>query len=237
LHQLSPNPKPLALLIPGLDGTGRFYDSQLPALAAAYRPMPWAFRARPDFDFCDLVQELGEATACEPPGSITVAGESFGGAIALSYVLAYPDRVRRLALINGFGYYPRRIGIRIGCRLSPVLRWYGIRSLKNYVSERLLKMEGVPDEGRRHYRAVVRQIDQDAYRRRLELVRDVDLRERLTEISVPTLIFAAGRDKIVPSEASAAYMAARIPEASVHRFPDAGHALLLTPGFSLADYL
>jgi pimeloyl-ACP methyl ester carboxylesterase len=229
--------KPLILLIPGLDGTGRFFDSQLPALATAYRPLPWAFRARNKFDVSDLVNELGKATVLEPPGSITVVGESFGGAIALSFVLAFPERVLRLALINSFCYYTRRVRISLGCRLSPMLSWYGIRNIKNYVSDRLLKLEGVPNEGRRHYRAVVRQIDPVAYRRRLELVRDVDLRGRLSEISVPTLIFASGRDKIVPSRASAAYMAGRLPNARVQLFPGAGHALLLTPGFALADYL
>ena len=236
-RDLDPNPKPLILLIPGLDGTGRFFDSQLDSLAASYRPLPWAFRARSKFDFPDLVRELGEAAAKEPPGSITVAGESFGGAIALHFVLSFPERVGRLVLINSFCYYPRRAGIRMGCRLSPMLRWYGIRNLKNLLSERLLKIEGIPEEVRRHYRAVVRQVDPAAYRRRLELVRDVDLRGRLSGISVPTLIFVSGKDKIVPSEASAADMAARIPNARVYRFPNAGHALLLTPGFSLADYL
>jgi pimeloyl-ACP methyl ester carboxylesterase len=231
------NPNPLILLIPGLDGTGRFFDSHLQSLATSYRPLPWAFRTRGHFGFSDLVQELAEATANEPPGSITVAGESFGGAIALNFVLAYQDRVRRLALINGFCHYPRRAGIVLGCLLSPMLRWYGVRNLKNYLSDRLLKAEGVPEEARRHYRKVVKLIDPAAYRRRLELVRDVDLRGRLSEISVPTLIFASGRDKIVPSAASAAYMAARIPNARVYGFPDAGHALLLTPGFSLADHL
>jgi pimeloyl-ACP methyl ester carboxylesterase len=235
----SPIPKshPLILLIPGLDGTGRFYDSHLAALSAAYRPLPWAFRQRSDFDFPDLVQDLGKATADEPPGSLTVVGESFGGTVALHFVLAYPERVRRLALINSFSFYQRRIGIVLGCRLSPMLRWYGIRNLKNYLSGRLLAAEGIPAAARRHYRKVVALIDPVAYRRRLELVRDVDLRGRLAEISVPTLIFAAGRDKIIPSVSSAAFMAARIPTARVYEFPDAGHALLLTPGFSLADYL
>jgi hypothetical protein len=32
-------------------------------------------------------------------------------------------------------------------------------------------------------------------------------------------------------------MASKIPNAEVHEFPRAGHALLLTPGFSLAAYL
>jgi pimeloyl-ACP methyl ester carboxylesterase len=48
---------------------------------------------------------------------------------------------------------------------------------------------------------------------------------------------ASRRDKLVPSIGEAHYMAARIPNAYVHEFPEAGHALLLTPGFSLADFV
>ncbi len=232
-----PDTKPLILLIPGLDGTGRFFDSQLDSLSQTYRPLPWAFRPRADFDFPDLVRELAPAVRNEAPGSVTVVGESFGGAVALHLVLACQEQVRRLAIINGFSYYPRRTGIALGCLLSPALRWYGIRSVKNHLIDRLLASEGIPEEGRRHYRNVVKLIDPAAYRRRLELVRAVDLRPRLQEISVPTLIFASGRDKIVPSVRAAADMTARIPGARVHKFPEAGHALLLTPGFTLADYL
>ena len=57
------------------------------------------------------------------------------------------------------------------------------------------------------------------------------------EICVPTVLLAAGRDKLVPSIREAYFMAARMKEARVHEFPDAGHALLVTPGFSLADYI
>jgi pimeloyl-ACP methyl ester carboxylesterase len=69
------------------------------------------------------------------------------------------------------------------------------------------------------------------------LARDVDLRAKLTLVSVPTLLFASGRDKIVPSIEEARFMSTRIPDARLYEFPQAGHALLLTPGFVLADYL
>lgn len=229
--------KTMALLIPGLDGTGRFFEPHLEALSTRYRPVPWNFRRRAPFDFPDLVQELGDGTGDEPQGSITVVGESFGGALALHYVLAYPERVRRLCLINTFCYYTKRIRIGLGCRLAPLLRWYGIRSLKDRAADRLLALEGIPRPGRLFYLAIVARIDSAAYRRRLELVRDVDLRRRLSEISVPTLVLASRRDKIVPSTSSGRFLAAHIPNSRFYEFPEAGHALLLTPGFSLADYL
>src|SRR5512135_1556794 len=92
--------KPLALLIPGLDGTGRLFCQQVAPLQARYRVCAWEFRRRSRFDLADLVEELDEGTRQEAPGTIAVVGESFGGAVAISFVLACPERVRSLTLVN-----------------------------------------------------------------------------------------------------------------------------------------
>jgi pimeloyl-ACP methyl ester carboxylesterase len=229
--------KPLALLIPGLDGTGEMFYRQIAALSPCHRVLAWKFRDRSSFDFHDLVEELGEGTAGEEPGSILVVGESFGGTVAIHYVLAYPERVSCLALINTFPYYRPRRRILLGRRLVPFLRVKGLKNIKDFIVDRVLAREGVPEEDRETYRRIVQLVNLGAYQRRLELVQQVDLRPRLHEIAVPTLLFASGLDKIVSSIMEARFMASRIPDSTVYEFPKAGHALLLTPGFSLATYL
>ncbi|PYV11856.1 MAG: hypothetical protein DMG07_18255 [Acidobacteria bacterium] len=219
--------KALALLIPGLDGTGRLYYRQIERLSARYRVRPWEFRQAGRFDDADLVGELARATGGEPPATIVVVGESFGGTVAMHFALACPDRVGTLMLV----------AIGLACRLSALLSLSAARAVKDLVAERTLALEGIPAEDRRRYREIVRAVDLAAYRRRLELARAVDLRARLDEIQARTLLFASGRDKIVPSLAEARFMASRIPRAELHEFPRAGHALLLTPEFFLADYL
>ncbi len=228
--------KPLALLIPGLDGTGGLYYRQIESLLFRYRVHAWEFRRRSDFDFADLVQELSEGTDSDAPQSVTVVGESFGGAVAIHYVLAHPERVLRLVLINAFSYHPWKRRVRLGCRLAPLLRKPLFRHIKDFVVERTMALEGIELEDRRHYREVIARVHLPAYRRRLELVHGLDVRSRLQEICVQTYLFASGKDKIVPSVAQARFMGSRIPQAKVFEFPQAGHALLLTPGFFLADY-
>jgi len=236
-HSESSDARPLAVLIPGLDGTGRFFEYQLEPLSRHYRTLPWTYPRRANFGFEELVRDLGEATEREPAGSVTVVGESFGGTVALQFALAYPTRVCRLGLINGFCYYDRRMRIALGCRLAALLRWRGMRGIKDFVCDRLLASEGIPAEGRRLYRDIVATVDPVAYRRRLQLVREVDLRACLPKIDVPTIFLVSGRDKVVPSVSSAELMAMRIRGGRIFNFPNAGHALLLTPGFCLADYL
>ena len=229
--------KPLALLIPGLDGTGLLYYRQVKPLEERYRVLPWWFQPRAEFAYRKLTAELAQATAEEPPSSLVVVEESFGGTIALHYALTHPEKVNCLVLINSFAVYTRRWRIRLGCRLAPLLLWRGIRELKNFIVGRTLALEGIPLEDRNRYRELIKQVYHPAYCRRLQLARDVDLRAKLNLVSVPTLLFASGRDKIVPSIEEARFMSTRIPDARLYEFPQAGHALLLTPGFVLADYL
>ena len=229
--------KPLALLIPGLDGTGLLYYRQTKPLEERYRVLAWRFQPRAEFGYPDLVEELACASRDEAPGSLVVVGESFGGTIALHFALEHSRRIARLVLINTFPAYRRRLRIRLGCSLARMLQWRGIRELKNLIVDRTLAAEGVLPEDRRKYRELIREVYPPAYCRRLQLIRGLDLRKRLKSVTVPTLIFASGRDKIVPSIEEARFMRSQIPQAELYEFPNAGHALLLTPGFVLAEYL
>lgn len=233
----SPLRKPLALLIPGLDGTGRLFCRQAAALGARYRVRAWEFQRRSRFTLDDLVKDMANETRAEAPESIAVVGESFGGTVAISYVLAYPERVRSLCLINAFPVYRHRLRIHLACRLLPLLRLPGIRHLKDLIAEGILAAEGITMDGRKIYQDVIQDVDTESYRQRLEIVRRVNLVSRLPEIRVPTVLLASGRDKLVPSVPEARFMAGRIPNSRLHEFPRAGHALLLTPGFQLADYI
>jgi len=229
--------RPLALLIPGLDGTGKLFYKQVPPLSARYRVRAWQFQPGGKSDFPGLVEELGRATVSESPGSILLIAESFGGSVALQFALRFPARLRQLVLVNAFSYYRHRTRIGLACHVAPLLNMKGARGIKNLVVDRILAREGILKEDRRKYSEIVRLVDLPGYCRRLELIQQVDLRARLKNISMPTLIFASGRDKLVPSIPEARYMASVMPRAQVHEFPRAGHALLLTPGFNLADYV
>jgi 3-oxoadipate enol-lactonase len=230
--------KPLALLIPGLDGTGKLYFRQIEALSKSYRTLAWQFRNRDSFNLPDLVEEVAQGTENEKPGSMLLVGESFGGMVALQFALSHPERVQRLVLINAFPYYRQKTRISLACLLSGLLQKPLARGVKDFVVERILTSEGIQAPDRLLYREAIRLVCHPAYCRRLQLVRDVDLRGRLGEINTPTCFFASGRDKLVHSIREARFMYSVIPGAKgIYEFPHAGHALLLTPGFSLAAYL
>ncbi len=227
--------KPLALLIPGLDGTGLLYFRQVEALSRRYRVRQWNFGERADFELADLTRDLGLETSGEPARSILVVGESFGGLVALDYAMAFPERLRRLVLVNAFPYYRRRVRIHLARILCPLRSVKAVGDLVIWMSDRVLASEGIRSEDRERFRKIIRQVHPASWRRRIELVGEVDLRPRLSLVQVPTTLLASGRDKLVPSVKEARFMATRIPHAQVREFPEAGHSLLLTPDVSLAD--
>jgi pimeloyl-[acyl-carrier protein] methyl ester esterase len=57
----------------------------------------------------------------------------------------------------------------------------------------------------------------------LGLLRDSDLRSRLKQVCVPTLVVAGGYDRLTPVDASE-YMAEQIPGASLEVLPKSAHA-------------
>src|SRR5688572_27047438 len=119
------------VLVPGLDGTGLLFYRQIPLLERRYRVVTHQLR--------DDAQQLGElvddlharvtATAREDE-RVTLVGESFGGALSLSYALAHPDRVARLVILNSFPYFPSQARLRLGHTLLSATPWGVMRVVR-----------------------------------------------------------------------------------------------------------
>jgi pimeloyl-ACP methyl ester carboxylesterase len=94
--------------------------------------------------------------------------------------------------------------------------------------------------GREEIRRFIRLTEQtkrSGYVNRLRILTEYDIRERLAEISAPTLFLAAEKDHLVPSVAQAGYMAARVPGATLRVLPGHGHICLIAPDVDLAQIL
>ena len=103
------------ILVPGMDGTGLLFYRQVPLLARSYRVITYALRdtaATMDVLVSDLARIIDTVAPTERRAIIV--GESFGGALALSFALARPEQVSRLVILNSFPYFaPHR---RLHCR-------------------------------------------------------------------------------------------------------------------------
>ena len=66
----------------------------------------------------------------------------------------------------------------------------------------------------------------DAFRRRLEMLAQLDLRPRLAEIRQPVALYAGDRDRVVESVSCLGEMAKSLPDATLEVISGGGHLVL-----------
>src|SRR5580765_1901597 len=94
---------PALVLVPGMNGSGQLFYAQLPRLVKRYQVATYSLRddaASLDTLATDLRDVIDRAFF--PAARAIVVGESFGGAVALSFALNNPERVEALVILNSF---------------------------------------------------------------------------------------------------------------------------------------
>ncbi|HLG57519.1 MAG TPA: alpha/beta fold hydrolase [Vicinamibacterales bacterium] len=225
------------ILVSGMDGTGKLFYRQVPLLARSYRVATYALRdAAATMD--QLVADLSRVidTVAPTERRATVIGESFGGALALSFALARPDQVNRLVILNSFPHFTPQIRLhlaRFGLRALP---WGAMAVVRRLTASRLHSRHTHRQEIRR-FLELTASASRDGYCNRLKLLTRYDVRQRLCELRRPTLFLASEHDHLVPSIAQARYMAARVPMSTVRILEGHGHICLIAPDLDLSDVL
>ncbi len=221
---------PVVVYVPGVDGTGellldtaqvlresfrvvrlRYAADVLPSIGAGYRELA--------ADVVLTLDELGIDRAL-------LLAESFGVALALQIALDHPEHVRGLGLVNGFAHYPCRWRLALARTVMPRVPGFLFR-----LGRRLTIPMGMiaPRSDPLVVRGMLGRADDyfgAAFLRRLALIREVDLRPQLEEISCPVALFASENDRVVPSVACAREMEAGLPDATLETLGHAGHVIL-----------
>lgn len=224
------------VLVPGLDGTGLLFYRQVPRLQSRYAVTTHRLRdsAR---HLGELVDEL-DARVAEVAGGrrVTLVGESFGGALSLSYALAHSDRVERLVILNSFPYFDPRARLWLGYHLLRAVPWGVMRLVRQLTAWRMHSPHTGREELRR-FHALMRATTREGYLSRLRMLREYDVRAQLPALRVPVLYLAADRDHLVPAVEQATLMASITPRATLQVLQGHGHICLIAPDLDLADIL
>ena len=225
---------PPIVMVPGLDGTALLFYRQQPLLAREFDVVAFPLPDDPDGTMESLVGDLdGLVREVSQNGAILI-GESFGGALALSTALRHPDAVRGLVIVNSFPWIDSRIRLWLGPVLLGLLPWAAMPLARRFTQPRLhSRHTSDADLAEFHQRS--RQIGRRGYIRRLELLRHYDIRSRLHELAVPTLLLAADHDELLPSLYWGHYMADRIPKADLVVLEGYGHICLISHDLDLLE--
>jgi pimeloyl-ACP methyl ester carboxylesterase len=225
------------VLVSGMDGTGKLFYRQVPLLARSYRVATYALRDTAT-TMEELVADLAQVIDAVAPETrrATIIGESFGGALALSFALARPEQVERLVILNSFPNFTPRFRLRlarIGLRALP---WGAMGLIRRLTASRLHSRHTHREEIRR-FMELTRSASRDGYCNRLHVLARYDVRRRLQDIRAPTLFLAADQDRLVPSVVQAHYMAARVPGSAIRILDGHGHICLIAPDIDLGSIL
>jgi len=227
--------RPPLVMLPGLGGTAALFRPQLARLEQRFRPIVHPFPHGHPATMAALVEGVRERIERTVGGQqVFLFGESFGGALAQCVALAAPDRLRGLILLNTFPYISRRAGLALLRLLLELTPWW--------IVLRSPALFGFVLHGRRTPAAIRREVarscapgDGPDFRTRLAILHRFDVRDRLAEIALPTLVLAADRDRLLDSVGAAREMAARISGARVEILKDRGHICMMDPGFDLCE--
>jgi pimeloyl-ACP methyl ester carboxylesterase len=227
---------PTIILIPGLDGTALLFYRQIPLLANYFNvaafPLPDDRNANMD----SLVEGLRQMILEIAPGGAVLIGESFGGALAMSAALAHPELVSGLILVNTFPWLDNRIQLHAGRWLLKAVPWAAMPHIRRGTESRIHSPH-TTSEDLAEFHDRMRHIGADGYRQRLKILRRYDIRDRLSDITAPSLILAGDADQLLPSVRWAEYMHKWVPHSSYQILEGYGHVCLITHDLDLTDYV
>lgn len=228
---------PLVVYVPGIDGTGSLFYRQRPVLkAAGYRVATYRLRDEAP-SMKTLVQDLDNVlVSIGASGPVTLMGESFGGALSLSYAAARPDRVERLVILNSFPFFKPQLRLKLAVVGLQAVPWKTMELVRRVTAFRLHSNHTHAAEMKR-FLELTAATTKRGYINRLRILMRYDVRDRLPSLEVPVLFLAADRDHLVPSVKQARLMASLAPNATVRVLEGHGHICLIAPDLDLAELI
>jgi pimeloyl-ACP methyl ester carboxylesterase len=225
------------VLVPGMDGTGQLFYRQTPSLSESFRTATYALRseARTMDTLVDDLAHVIDTVAPETRRAVVV-GESFGGALAMSFALARPEQVSALVVLNSFPHFAPQFRLRLARYGLALLPWGAMPLIRRLTAFRLHSPHTHREEIRR-FMELTASADGEGYIHRLEVLMSYDIRDRLHDLRPPALFLAAEKDHLVPSLQQAELMVSRVPHGTLRVLHGHGHICLIAPDVDLREML
>ena len=231
--------KPLIVLLPGLDGTGKLFASQVPSLAKHFdiRCLSIPESNRQNWD--DLAKSVIELIEDAQRSRLTyVCGESYGGCLALKLAMTAPEVINRLIVINPASALRHQTWLRWTTKAAPYVPEWVFNASGTLALPLLANFDRIDDFQRRLFINTVRPVSQACVLWRLAMLYDFEASpDRLQKLSIPTALLASGRDRLFPSWREVELLQKLLPSSKTYFLPESGHVCLLEEGVDLVSCL
>ena len=231
---------PTLLLVPGLDGTALLFYRQAPLLAKKFHVITFPLPNDSTCTMDSLVETLSgvveRVMKQREMERVFLCGESFGGALCLSYALAHPERLSGLVIVNSFPKIRHQALLRIAPVILKAMPWGAMGFVRRFTESRMHSPHALPED-LAEFHERMRWVGKAGYIRRLEILKSYDILDRLGEIRTPTLFLAGDLDHLVPSVNEAQVMVHRMPDASMVILKGYGHICLINHDLNLLDHI
>lgn len=198
-----------AILLPGLDGSGRLYA---PLLSAAPRALDAECVSYPADEPLGYDELLPLVRARLPAAPFVLVAESFSGPIAIRLAAERPPGLAALVLAATFFHRP------LNPLLHPVRGLVGARMfgvpLPDAVVRHFLAGPGAPDALVREVQRAIAACRAEVLAHRSAEALRVDVREELARTEAPILFLAPTRDRLIRADVHDELLALR-PDAEV----------------------
>jgi pimeloyl-ACP methyl ester carboxylesterase len=244
---------PPIVLVHGLAGNWQNWLEQIPRLAAERRVVAldlpgFGASERPAEKITMSGYGRGVDALCEELGlgEVVLVGNSMGGFVTAETAIQFPQRVERLVLVSAAGITTNSL------RREPVMVWGRIAMMAGTRSAAERRMAILRPRLRhaifsmlvRHPSRISAEIlweislgaGRPAFKDALEAILDLDFRDRLDDIRVPTLIVWGRNDMLVPVGDAAEYERL-IPGARKVVMDETGHVSMIERPRTFNDLL
>lgn len=233
---------PLFIFLPGMDGTGQLFRTQMAGLEVGFdvRCLALSPTDLTSWDelaaqTLDLIHQELEKNRDRP---VYLCGESFGGCLALKVALLEPTLFTRIILVNPASSFAQKTLFHWS---SPITSWmptpiYRLSSL--WLVAWLARMERLAPADRQALLKAVQSVPQQTSVWRLSILSHFAISELdLRQLDQPVLLIAGGADQLLPSVAEVQRLSRSLPNSTVVVLPQSGHACLLEADVNLYEIL
>ena len=210
--------RPLLVLLPGMDGTGRMFEPFLAALGDFETRVVRYPAALMSYAAC--IHHVRTLLPRDQP--FVLLGESFSGPVAVALAAERPEGLVALVLCGTFARNPRP-GLAWA---APLLRFLPARRLPLALIRFLLLGRWATEPLLALVRSMLPEVPAATLKGRLLAVVAGDQTPLLGRIQVPTLALAAAQDRLVPPAATR-WLRAHLPNLDIARL-QGPHWLLQT---------